>query len=120
MTVLPVSESHWLELAHTASYRSELLAKLCGISLRHLERVFLVRFGQSPKMWLDEKRIERAQSLITAGCSIKEIAAQLGYKRIGHFCRQFKQFKLLRPSQFRVLTVALQFCRPRTTNGESG
>lgn len=98
-----------------AEYDPKRLAQLAGISVRQLQRIFRLRYGQSPQKWLDRQRIQAAERLLRQGKSVKFIAMELGYKQASHFCRQFKLFKGLRPSQFAMLTVAPERINPQIT-----
>ena len=92
----------WEQLAGAAGYDARKLARLCGHSVRQLERDFHRKFGRSPQDWLNEKRVKAAQQLLLSGKPVKEVAFDLGYKQPSHFCRQFKSFNNLTPSQFVV------------------
>ena len=90
----------WEQLAGTARYDAKELAKLCHLSVRQLERDFRRRLECSPQDWLNEQRIKAAQQLLLSGQPVKVVASELGFKQISHFCRQFKSFNHLTPSQF--------------------
>ena len=82
----------WPELAEEVQWSASTLARQCGVSLRTLERYFLRNLGKSPKIWLLEKRQERAIEMLREGSSVKETAAYLGYKYPTHFARAFKNY----------------------------
>ena len=125
----PISKDGWAGLATVAHYDSKSLAKLCGLSPRQLQRRFSRFFGRSPRDWLNEQRILAAQQLLLSGEPIKEVAFDLGFKRISHFYRQFKSTTHLTPLQFVSVNLAraqMSFrdneCRSQRTNvvlGES-
>jgi AraC-like DNA-binding protein len=97
-TTLQIQE--WEKHAKEADYRSKNLAALCGVSPRQLRRRFLHALGCSPQQWLDEMRLNLARPLLLEGASIKEVTAELGFKRVGHFCRKFKKRYRLTPTEF--------------------
>lgn len=111
-----LTEEEWESRAAQARYSPARLAKLSGVSPRQLQRIFLNKFSQSPKEWLDEQRIKAAQHMLRRGESIKSVAIELGYKQTSHFCRQFRQYKKLKPSQFVALAIAYDGCRVRITD----
>ena len=116
MTRTDLTQEQWELRAAQARYNPTKLARVCGISPRQLQRVFLTQFCQSPKEWLDEQRIKVAQQMLLRGESINTVAHELGYKQTSHFCRQFRQFKKIKPSQFVALSVAYDGCRVQITN----
>jgi len=83
---------NWPELAHEAKCCAATLAKNCGVSLRTLERHFLKEMGKCPKTWLSEQRQQQADKMLKDGLSVKETAANLGYKHSTHFSRDYKSY----------------------------
>jgi len=96
----PISKDGWKVLAAIAHYNSKELAKLCELSPRQLQRKFNVLFGRSPQDWLNHQRILAAQQLLLSGEPVKEVAFELGFKRVSHFYRQFKLQSQMTPLQF--------------------
>ena len=92
------------QLAIAANYEVEELARLHGISTRHLRREFKREFQSSPQKWLDCQRIKAAQQLLQIGLPVNRVARELGFKQVSHFCRQFKAHTNLTPTEY----VALQ------------
>ena len=84
--------TNWPELARAAKYRTNELAKLCGVSTRELERFLPSKTGNSPRCWLNDLRQIDALSLLSGGKSVKETAIELGYTDPAHLSRDFKQF----------------------------
>jgi AraC-like DNA-binding protein len=78
------------------------LAQLAGMSPTHFARVFKGAFGTSPIDWLRRERISQAKRrLAETGASIKEIAAQTGYRDRYFFSKDFKKHTGLTPREFR-------------------
>ena len=90
-------------LAKAADYNVTSLAEQCGMSPRQLRRLFRRQFARSLKSWLTETRIEKAEYLLQSQTSVKAVAFALGYKQPSHFFRQFKDRKLLTPSEFALI-----------------
>jgi transcriptional regulator GlxA family with amidase domain len=82
---------NWQELAPKANWTVAGLAKERNISTRTLELFFLKHFKQTPKNWMADERQKRAFRLLVDGSSVKETAAELGYKHTQHFSRDFKK-----------------------------
>jgi AraC-like DNA-binding protein len=92
--------SRWQLLAKEAHFRPAKLAALCGVSERHLQRIFKERLGCPPSKWLRALRCGMARELITQGHSNKAVAAELGFLRDAHFCREFKRHFGVSPRKF--------------------
>lgn len=114
MERLLLVKGRWEELAGTAHYDANELAKLCGVSARQLQRHFRTHFHQSPQSWLNEQRLTVAQILLASGESVKKVASDLGFKQTSHFCRQFKCRNKMTPSQFAFSQIMR--CRPEITD----
>ena len=100
MARILASRQRWEELAEAAHFNAKELARLCQVSTRQLQRDFRRCLSRSPQEWLNERRILAARELLLAGRSIKWVAFELGFKQPSHFCRQFKLFHHLTPSEF--------------------
>ena len=82
---------NWPELAQQANWCVAALARLCGVSVKTLERHFHKNMGTTVKALLVEQRQHRAIELLRDGSSVKETASQLGYSYAHHFSREFKK-----------------------------
>jgi len=109
-----LTDWNWEELAPAAHYNAQELAKLCGISTRQLQRHFRFRFCCSPQSWLNHRRLLVAEELLLSGDSVKKVALDLGFKQPSHFCRVFKTWNHMPPSQFAVIQHVK--CRPGITD----
>jgi AraC-like DNA-binding protein len=83
---------NWEGLAKQAQFQPAVMAALCPISLRHLERYFTHQFSQSPKEWSRQLRCRMAHQLITEGWSNKAVVMELGFSNESHLCHEFKHF----------------------------
>ncbi len=76
-------------------------AYLTGRSLSSFRRDFISQFGISPKQWLIEKRLDRAQHLLlTSHTTVTDVAAEIGYDNISHFVKAFHKRFGIPPKQF--------------------
>ncbi len=67
-------------------------AYLTGRSERSFRRDFKARFGESPKRWLVDRRLERARELLFADTfSVAEVAAAVGYTNTSHFIKLYRE-----------------------------
>ena len=81
----------WTPLARQAEWTVSKLAKLCGVSVRTLERHFLKSFGQSPEAWMTKQKHKQAAELLHDQSSVKETASLVGYAHATTFAREFKK-----------------------------
>lgn len=80
--------------------RSDLAEFMC-MSPDHFTRVFKRIMGVTSNQYVQEKRIERAQSLlITSRFTIAEIATLVGISNISQFSLLFKKITSLSPRQY--------------------
>jgi len=95
----------WPDRARLSGFSASKLAKLCGVSLRSLERFFKETKAVSPHQWLHLQRLLQAKSVLLESPSIKEAADTLGYKQPSHFTREFKKQHGSTPSDFLSASV---------------
>jgi AraC-like DNA-binding protein len=69
----------------------------------YFSRIFFQSTGVRPLAYVHEKRIERAQYLITTtNMSYAEVAAETGFENLPHFSKIFKKVTSLTPGQYRM------------------
>jgi AraC-like DNA-binding protein len=88
----------WETLAQEAGFVPAVMADLCLVSLRQLERFFKQKFNSTPRKWTRELRCRIAVTLISQGWSTKAVAGELKYANESHFCHEFKKSRGV-PSQ---------------------
>jgi transcriptional regulator GlxA family with amidase domain len=101
----------WPQLAKQAGWSAKGMAKLCGVSVRSLERHFIEKMGKSPKAWMKECRQKKAGKLIQGGSSVKETGVELGYKHSTHFSQDFKKHWGCCPTQYHSGSQNAGTCR---------
>ena len=70
----------------------EYLASLCNISEVYLRKLFMGRFGMSPKEYMIHKRMDYACQLLSSRqFEVSEVALLCGYTEPCHFSREFKK-----------------------------
>jgi AraC-like DNA-binding protein len=83
---------------------SSELAVLCGMSLSSFKRKFKEVFDESPKQYINHKRIEKAQELLHhSELNISEVAYKIGFNDIGYFSKVFKSKVGVPPSEYRLI-----------------
>ena len=76
------------------------LASLSGRSPSSFNRDFRATYHQSPKQWLQDKRLDHASELLIQNISVTQVATELGYDNTSHFITSFKKRNKITPKQF--------------------
>jgi AraC-like DNA-binding protein len=74
--------------------RSKTLAALCadaGVSVRTIERAFQKDTGSGFESWRRQVRLMKAVELLVSGCSVKEVAFEVGYCQPSAFVEMFRR-----------------------------
>ncbi len=78
-------------------------AKLCGMSLATFKRKFAEYYHESPKKYIDSKKIEKAiQLLANPSNRISDIAYDCGFDTVKSFNRNFKSKRGISPTEYRA------------------
>ena len=85
-------DQQWEILAKEALFRPSNLARLCGVSVRTLQRHFKKNYGLTVSEWLRMTRMREAYQRLKNGQTVKEVAYSLGYKQLSHFSADFKKY----------------------------
>ena len=85
-----------------ASYSVAGSARSSGISVDHFSALFRSSTGYGPTDYYQRRRVHRAcQMLLNPAPSVTEVAADLGFSDAPHFCRVFKRYKGMTPTEYR-------------------
>jgi AraC family transcriptional regulator len=77
------------------------LATLCNISEVYMRKVFINKFGVSPKEYIIDKRISHAKQLLRSGqFSVSNVALLCGYREPSHFSNEFKKIVGVSPTEY--------------------
>jgi transcriptional regulator GlxA family with amidase domain len=78
------------------------LASIAGLSLFHFARQFKQTVGVAPHHYLVQRRVERAQDMLTrTDLPLSEIALAAGFSDQSHLGRHFRQMLGTTPREFR-------------------
>lgn len=81
--------------------RMEAIAKRSGLSLRNLNRLFLLETGMSPKQFVTRVRVETAQRLLKGGRrTVTDVALEVGYGSVSQFIAAFRKITGQLPSEY--------------------
>ena len=81
----------------------EDLAAAAGLSRAHFTRMFTRTFGESPRAYLQTRRLERAAALLRyTDRSVADICVMVGLRSVGSFTTSFARVYGLPPATFRA------------------
>lgn len=83
----------------------DLLSNLRYTSKFHLLRLFKQYYGQTPRQYLIEKRIEQAKKLLLEGKSMTDTCFEIGYESPSAFSTLFKSRVGLSPTAFQKRAI---------------
>jgi AraC-like DNA-binding protein len=79
------------------------LAAAAGLSRAHFSRMFARTFGESPRSYLQTRRLERAAALLRyTDRSVAEMAVMVGLQSVGSFTTSFARVYGLPPAAYRA------------------
>jgi transcriptional regulator GlxA family with amidase domain len=89
-------------LPHATRLREADLAKAVGLQAGHFVRIFRQQVGKTPKRYFEGLRRSACRQML-AGSSIpiKEIACEMGFKRLSDFSAWFRRLEGVAPREFR-------------------
>ncbi len=78
------------------------IAKISGMSESYFRSIFVEIYGMSPKAYITELRLKKADELLEyTNMSIAEIALKTGFRNQQYFCNFYKGYKNMSPNKFR-------------------
>ena len=106
-------------LAHRCveQVRLDEAARVACLSKFHFERLFREAFGDTPRQFQIQRRLELARKLLTVtDLSVSEVCVEIGYSSLGSFSSQFRRAAGCTPTEFRYARrnqFALGWASPR-------
>lgn len=99
----PAAQARHLMTEHPERpHTTASLAKDIGLSDRQFRRRFRHVYGKTPRRYLVEARLQRAEDLLrTTDLGIEQIAQAVGYQNVAAFDRTFKRAFGVTPSELR-------------------
>jgi AraC-like DNA-binding protein len=95
-----ISTRHYINNNFDKELNLNLLSHIRFISKFHLLRLFKKYYGQTPKQYLIDKRIEKSKALLKNGLSVTETCFDIGFESPSSFCTLFKCKAGLTPTEF--------------------
>lgn len=79
----------------------DALASVACITKSYLIRLFKQEFGISPLRYINRKKMEKSQMLLTSNQPVKDVAYALGFNDHSYYIRQFKKIVGMTPLEYR-------------------
>lgn len=97
-TVLGVR--NYIENNYDVNLNLDLLSRIQFVSKYHLIRLFKKYYGQTPRQYLIDKRIEKSKENLTNEMSVTQTCFAVGFESISSFSTLFKTKTGKSPSEF--------------------
>ncbi|MCX2585648.1 AraC family transcriptional regulator [Pedobacter sp. MR22-3] len=92
-----------MERHYMSSLTIKDFAYLSGRSLSSFKRDFQQIYNTSPEVWIRNKRLERAKTLLeSTALNVSEIGNTLGFENISHFSKVFREKYSCSPTTYRA------------------
>jgi AraC-like DNA-binding protein len=89
-----------IENNYEANLNLDLLSNIQFVSKYHMLRLFKKYYGQTPRQYLIDKRIEKSKAYLTKGMTVTETCFAVGFESLGSFSTLFKTKTGKSPSEF--------------------
>lgn len=96
-----IGTRHFLDNHLDKEINLDLLACVRFTSKFHLLRLFKKYYGQTPKQYLTEKRIEKAKELLTKGMTVTKVCFDVGFESPCSFSTLFKTRTGRTPAEYK-------------------
>ena len=102
LAIKPQKElTRFMELHFDKPLDVEQYAGLAGMSVATFRRKFHQQFNTSPKKWLIQKRLSKAQEILKQNrMPVNQVALASGYSDIPHFIKSFEHHFKISPKKF--------------------
>lgn len=90
----------YIENHYDVNINLDVLSSNQLISKYHLLRLFKKYYGQTPRQYLMDKRIEKSKEQLLKGTSVTETCFAVGFESLGSFSTLFKVKTGKSPSEF--------------------
>lgn len=95
-----IGTRHYINKNFDKDLNLDMLSHIRFTSKFHLLRLFKRYYGQTPKQYLIDKRIEQAKALLAKGTGITDTCFEIGFDSPSSFSTLFKARVGLTPSEF--------------------
>ena len=105
-----IGTRHYINNNFDKELNLDLLSHIRYTSKFHLLRLFKRYYGQTPKQYLIDKRIEQAMELLKKGTNVTETCFDIGFESPSSFTTLFKSRVGLTPTEFQKRATFTKPC----------
>ena len=91
---------NYIENNYDADLNLDLLSDVQCVSKFHMLRLFKKYYGQTPRQYLIDKRIEKSKGQLKIGISVTETCFAVGFESLSSFSNLFKTKTGKSPTEF--------------------
>src|SRR5687768_6868459 len=95
-----IGTRNYIDNNYDTDLNLDLLSHIRFVSKYHLLRLITKYYGQTPKQYLTDKRIEKSKEYLKKGMSITETCFAIGFESPSSFSTLFKSRTGLTPTEF--------------------
>jgi AraC-like DNA-binding protein len=95
-----IATRNYIDNNYETDLNLDLLSRTRFVSKYHLLRLFKKYYGQTPRQYLKDKRIEKSKEYLKKGISITETCFAIGFESPSSFSTLFKNRTGLAPTEF--------------------
>ncbi|MDN5215798.1 AraC family transcriptional regulator [Fulvivirgaceae bacterium BMA12] len=96
-----IATRNYIDNNYAKDLNLDLLSHTRFVSKYHLLRLFKRYYGQTPKKYLMNKRIEKSKEHLKSGMTVTQTCFAIGFESLGSFSVLFKNRTGLTPTEFR-------------------
>ena len=100
-----IGTRHYINNNFDQELNLDLLSRIRWTSKFHLLRLFKKYYGQTPKQYLIDKRIEKAKELLNQGTNVTDTCFDVGFESPCSFSTLFKSRVGMTPSEFQKRAI---------------
>ncbi|WP_394746748.1 helix-turn-helix domain-containing protein [Spongiimicrobium salis] len=101
-----IETRHFIDTNFDKNLKLDFLSHTRFVSKFHLQRLFKRYYGQTPRQYLIDKRIEKSKENLKKGMTVTETCFAVGFGSLGSFSTLFKTRTGKSPSQFQKEQVS--------------
>ncbi len=100
-----IGTRHYINNNFDKELNLDLLSRIRFTSKFHLLRLFKKYYGQTPKQYVIEKRLEQSKELLLRRQTIAQTCFDVGFESPSSFCTLFKSKFGLTPTEFQKRAI---------------
>lgn len=97
---IAIGVRNYIDNNYDKNLNLDLLSRFHFVSKFHLLRLFKKHYGQTPRQYIIDKRIEKAKEQLKYGMSVTQTCFAVGFESLGSFSALFRTKTGKSPSEF--------------------